>query len=422
MQLQERQETTYSGPALSRVAGEREPLLGDKGLGSLRTALVHDDLVQAGGAERVAAAFYGLFPRAPMYTALYNPRTTLADFAGRDIRTSYLQRTPFSWKPMHQLALPYFPGAIEQFDLSGYDLVLSSSSRFAKGVITNPETCHICYCHTPARFAWRSHDYLSRSWSARLAASFGRKLLTDLRSWDENSAQRVDYFIANSYNIARRIKKRYRRDVAAVIPPPVEISRFSPIAAEHVGRHFLVVSRLVGYKRVDLAIEACNRLGLDLRIVGDGPEMARLRKIAGPTIEFLGRLDDKQVESEYARCRALIFPGEEDFGLTPLEAMASGRPVVAYGGGGAVETVIDGETGVLFSEQSVDSLAGALRSAMSLATDAGNLRSHAARFGRDVFEARLAQFIEAALAEHRRYFGPAGKRLISSGFVVSGSW
>lgn len=367
----------------------------------MKTALVHDDLVQSGGAERVAAIFHALYPDAPLYTAIYDPRTTLPAFADADIRTSFLQRSPIASRRLHKLALPYFPAAFEEFDFTGYDLVLSSSSRFAKGVITGPETCHICYCHTPARFVWRPHDYLKQSRSARLLAPLMRGMMSKLRAWDLESAQRVDYFLANSYNVARRIRKYYRRD-ATVIYPPVETSRYQPVAQAEVGDHFLVVSRLIGYKRVDLVIDACNRLGASLRIVGDGPELAALRKKAGPSTRFLGRLSDTQVADEYARCRALVFAGEEDFGLTPLEAMASGRPVVAYGAGGALESVVEGKTGLFFAEQSSDALAAALTAIGQMTFDPDTLRAHAMRFDIAVFEQRLREFVAAALDEHRR--------------------
>ena len=368
----------------------------------MKTALVHDDLVQSGGAERVAAVFHAMYPQAPLFTAIYDPRTTLPAFAGADIRTSYLQRTPIASRRLHKLALPYFPSAFEEFDFSGYDLVLSSSSRFAKGVITGPETCHICYCHTPARFVWRPHDYLKQSRSARLLAPLMRGMMSRLRAWDLESAQRVDYFLANSYNVARRIRKYYRRDAAAVIYPPVETSRYCPVPASEVGDHFLVVSRLIGYKRVDLVIDACNRLGASLRIVGDGPELAALQRQAGPTIRFLGRLSDTEVADEYARCRALVFAGEEDFGLTPLEAMASGRPVVAYGAGGALESVAEGKTGVFFAEQTVDALAAALVQVGRMTFDPDALRAHAMLFDIAVFQRRLREFVAIALAEQRQ--------------------
>lgn len=368
----------------------------------MKTALVHDYLAQAGGAERVVIALHALFPEAPLYTSVYDPKATLAGFARMDVRTSFLQRWPLSSRRFHKLALPYYPAAFERFDFHGYDLVLSSSSSFAKGVVTPPETCHICYCHTPFRFVWRQQEYLRQRRGARVLTALMGSMIGKLRSWDVESAQRVDFFVANSYNVARRIRKFYRRDAAAVIYPPVETDNFAPVSAAEVGSHFLVVSRLLDYKRIDLAVEACNRLQLPLRIVGIGPDLAALKRKAGPTIQFLGRLSDKEVAAELARCRALIFPGEEDFGMTPVECMASGRPVVAYGAGGALETVIDGQTGLHFRDQDPDCVAAALQAITHLSFTPEALRAHARGFDTMVFEERMRCFIADALEEHHR--------------------
>ncbi|MGI4790321.1 MAG: glycosyltransferase [Janthinobacterium lividum] len=367
----------------------------------MKTALVHDYLAQAGGAERVAAAFHNLFPEAPLYTSVYDPAATLDNFAEMDIRTSFLQRWPFSSRRFHKLALPYYPSAFERFNFTGYDLVLSSSSSFAKGVITPPEACHICYCHTPSRFVWRQQEYLAQTRSARAASALISAVVNSMRSWDVESAQRVDYFIANSYNVARRIRKFYRRDVAAVIYPPVETTKFRPVSPEEVGDHFLVVSRLLNYKRLDLAVQACTRLNLPLRVVGIGPDLPYLKRMAGPTIQFLGRLPDKQVAQELAHCKALIFPGEEDFGITPVECMASGRPVIAYGAGGALETVVDGETGLFFAEQTVDSLVDALIRIDQISFSTEALQKRASCFDTSVFEAQMLALIKDALEEHQ---------------------
>ena len=367
----------------------------------MKTALVHDYLAQAGGAERVAAALHVLFPEAPLYTSVYDRAATLPSFAEMDIRTSFLQRWPFSSRRFHKLALPCYPAAFERFDFTGYDLVLSSSSSFAKGVITPPETCHVCYCHTPSRFVWRQQEYLSQR-SARAASSLVSAYVNSLRSWDIESAQRVDYFVANSYNVARRIRKFYHRDVAAVIYPPVETTKFQPVSPAEVGDHFLVVSRLLGYKRIDLAVEACTQRGLPLRVVGIGPDLARLKRLAGPTIQFLGRLPDEQVVRELAHCKALIFPGEEDFGITPVECMASGRPVIAYGAGGALETVIDRQTGLFFPEQTVDSLVHALEEINAYSFDPAALEARASCFDTSVFEKQILMLVAEALEEHRQ--------------------
>jgi glycosyltransferase involved in cell wall biosynthesis len=367
----------------------------------MRLALVHDDLVQAGGAERVAARFHEMWPDAPLYTSIYDPKHTLPEFAGADVRTSYLQRTPFSSRRLHKLALPLFPAAIESLDLSSYNVVLSSSSRFAKGVLTPPKTCHICYCHTPARFAWRPEDYFGRGRAARFVWPLMRIMLNRLRNWDMKSADRVDYYIANSHNVAERIKRFYGRE-ATVIYPPIETAKFRPLGDGKPGEAFLVVSRLVGYKRIDLAIEACNRLNLPLRIVGTGPALPALERMAGPTIQLLGRLTDTQIADEYARCRAFIFPGEEDFGIAPLEAMASGRPVVAFGAGGALETVISGETGFFFEQPTAESLMAALNAVQQAEFDPDALRAHALRFDSQVFQDQIRSFVQSACEEYAR--------------------
>ena len=366
-----------------------------------KVAIVHDYLTQAGGAERVAATLHRMFPKSLLYTSVYDPKSTLAYFDDVTVATSFLQRWPLSSQRMHKFALPLYPTAFEHFDLSTYDLVLSSSSSFAKGVITPPHTCHVCYCHTPARFAWRQHEYLSQSRRGRVMSLLLRNMLGRLRSWDIESAQRPDYYVANSYNVAQRIRKYYRRDVAAVIPPPIDTALYAPAPPSEVGSHFLIVSRLVGYKRIDLAVQACNQLGLPLRIVGTGPDLAGLKRIAGPTIEFLGRLSDAEVAHEFARCKALIFPGEEDFGMTPLECMASGRPVVAFAAGGALETVVDGETGILFQAQTPECLAAALQSVSAKEWAPDALQKYAAQFSVQVFESRMMRFLEGALEQHQ---------------------
>jgi len=365
------------------------------------TALIHDYLAQAGGAERVVAALHDLFPAAPLYTSVYDSKATLPCFSKMDVRTSFLQRSLLSSRRFHKFALGLYPLAFEQFDLTDYALVISSSSSFAKGVITGPETCHVCYCHTPARFAWRQHEYLTQSRLTRLLTPWMRGMISYLRVRDFDSAQRVDYFVANSHNVARRIRKYYRREADAVIYPPVETQRFRPAPAQEIGDHYLVVSRLVGYKRIDLAIEACNRLQVPLRVAGTGPEHRSLRRLAGPTIQFLGRLSDAQVAHEYARCRALIFPGEEDFGLTPVECMASGRPVVAYGRGGALETVTAGKTGVFFEEQTPEAVMRALLEVAEMPVHSETLQAEAFRFDTSVFARQMSAFVNRALDQHR---------------------
>jgi glycosyltransferase involved in cell wall biosynthesis len=285
---------------------------------------------------------------------------------------------------------------MEALDLRGYDLVLSSSSAFGKGVITKPGTLHICYCHTPMRWCWNYEEYVEREQLGKVARRVLPFLITGLRVWDQTSAMRVDDFIANSPVIAERIKKYYRRE-AVVIPPPVEASRFPATPATEIADYFLALGRFIPYKRFDLAIEACNRLQLPLVVIGKGRDEERLKRIAGPTIRFLGRLSDEEVIHYYRHCRAFLFPGDEDFGITPLEAQAAGRPVIAYGAGGALASVVDGVTGLFFREQTVESLVEVLAAFNERNFDADAIRNHALEFDTPRFQRRIMQFIEARM-------------------------
>lgn len=357
----------------------------------MKIALVHDWLPTMGGAERVLSDFVELYPDAPVYTLICNHSKMEEPLKSANIITSHLQKKKECTN--HRKLFPFMPTAIESFDLTGYDMVLSSSSSVAKGVITHPDAIHICYCHSPMRYAWEfSYEYAGKmSGKGKLVQKLLGYFLTWIRVWDYASAARVDYFIANSENVAKRIRKHYRRE-AVVIPPPVRCKLFQ--ISENDGDYFLVVSRFQEYKRVDIAIEACNRLGLKLKVVGDGPDYKRLKAMAGPTVELLGRVDDAHVKELYAGCRAFLFPGEEDFGITPLEAMASGRPVIAYGRGGALETVVEGVTGTFFHEQTSDSLVDALKRFETMKFDKHELRKHAEKFDDEVFKARIKAFVE----------------------------
>jgi glycosyltransferase involved in cell wall biosynthesis len=364
-------------------------------LDSLRIALAHDYLNQPGGAEKVVEVFAEMFPDAPLYTSLYDRNAMPDIWRGVDIRTSFMQRIT-SRLSLAKALVPLYPAAFELFDLRQYDLVLSSTTAFAKGIITRPETCHVCYCNNPTRFVWMYHDYLSHETLPAAVKVMLPALATPLRVWDYAAAQRVDYFIAGSVNAARRIKKYYRRD-SDILQAPVDCSVFQP--ADETGNFFLVASRLLAYKRIDLAVEACSRLGLPLKVVGEGADRRRLEALAGPTVQFLGRASDAELRSLMARCRALIFPGEEDFGLTPLEAQAAGRPVIAYGAGGALETVRAGETGTFFAEQTVDALAMILNS-FEDNFDSAILRENALRFDKEVFKVRLRDLLARRYEEH----------------------
>jgi len=355
----------------------------------MRVALVHDYLVDAGGAERVLKVFHEIFPEAPIFTSVYNPHTTFADFRTMDVRPSFLQHFTTS-KRRYRWLLPFYPLAFESFDLAGYDLVLSTTTSFAKGVITGPETLHICFCYTPTRFLWRTGDYLSRARWARRWRFLMAPLLHYLRLWDFAAAQRVDYFIAQSHVAARRIRKWYGQE-STVIPSPIDTTRFQ--IDSQIEGYYLIVSRLEPYKRIALAVEAFNHLGLPLWIVGDGSDRRRLQKLAKPNIRFLGFVPEDQLVHLYARCWALIFPGEEDFGLTPLEANASGRPVIAYASGGALETVVEGVTGVFFHEPAAQALAQAVQDTDPSAFDPSALQAHAMKFDKEVFKQRVSAFV-----------------------------
>jgi glycosyltransferase involved in cell wall biosynthesis len=363
----------------------------------MKVALVHDYLNQMGGAERVVLALHEIFPQAPIYTSIYDPKRVDTAFQNIDIRTSFMQKLPLV-KKHHQPFLPFYPFAMERLDLRGYDLVLSSSSAFGKGVVTRPETMHICYCHTPMRWCWNYDEYVERERLGSISRSILPFFITGLRVWDQTSSMRVDHFIANSPVVADRIQKYYRRD-AVVIPPPVEASRFTFDASNQAENYFLIVSRFMPYKRIDLAIEACNRLQLPLVIIGSGRDENRLKSIAGPTIRFMGRLSDEEVLHYYAHCRAFILPGEEDFGITPLEAQASGRPVIAYAAGGALASVIDKVTGTFFHKQTVESLVEVLESFDERSYDPQIIRNHALEFDKPRFHRRILQFIEAKMSE-----------------------
>ncbi len=362
----------------------------------MKTALVHDYLNQYGGAERVLEALHDIYPAAPVYTSIYAPEAVPAAYRKWDIRTSFMQGLPGISKH-HQLYMPLYPVAFEKFNLSSYDLVLSSSSAFAKGVITEADTLHICYCHAPMRFAWNYHTYMEGEKLAGRASKLLPLVLNYVRLWDESSAGRVDAYIANSRVVARRIQKRYRR-TATVINPPVDTKLYKPRYSQAPDDYFLIVSRMIPYKKVDIAVEAFNKLNLPLKVVGRGRQEPVLKALAKPNIEFVGPVSDARLKELYARCKALIFPGNEDFGITPLEAQASGRPVIAYGAGGALETVVPGVTGEFFMEQSGEALADVVSSFNERDYDPREVRLHAETFDIEVFKCRIVDFIDERLS------------------------
>jgi glycosyltransferase involved in cell wall biosynthesis len=357
----------------------------------LRVALVHDYLNQkGGGAERVLQSLFELFPHADVYTSIYEAANMPPAIQSMPVYTSFMQRLPGIFSH-HRQYLPLYPLAFRSFDLSSYDLVITNTQGFSNGVRLGGARS-ICYCLTPMRWAWNSHEYVGREdFNPAMRAALG-PLLTAFRSWDRRVARNIGHFIGISQVVAQRIKAAYGRE-AAVIYPPVEAARHC-LAAD-VDDYFLVVSRLAPYKRIDLAVQACTRLNLPLMVVGDGRDRARLEAMAGPTVKFAGFVaDDEVVRGYYSRCRAFIFPGEEDFGISPLEAQACGRPVIAFAAGGALDTVRPGITGELFEEQTVASLADVLAAFDASRYDPQGVRAHAMSFDSDVFKERMAEFVE----------------------------
>ncbi len=365
----------------------------------MNIALVHDYLAQDGGAERVLVALHELYPQAPIFVLFHDPEK-VPYFKQATIHESWLAKLPFI-KSHFPWYLPLMPSATEHYDLSGFDVVISSTSAFAKGIITQPHTLHLSYCHTPTRFLWsNTHDYVAELPHNRIAKALLLKpILHRLRLWDHASAGRVDHFIANSRTVERRIAKYYRRD-STVLYPPVASNTF--FVSDHVEPYFVAGGRLVPYKRLDLVIHVFNRLKYPLKIFGVGPEFERLRKLARPNIEFLGRISDKEKAELLSKAQAFIHPQLEDAGVTPLEAMASGRPVIAYGAGGAAETVIPNETGVLFKDQTWETLLDTVLHFDAKSWDSAKIREHAVKFDTDRFKTSIKQLVEDRYQEFRK--------------------
>jgi glycosyltransferase involved in cell wall biosynthesis len=365
----------------------------------MKIALVHYYLVSVRGGERVFHTLAQTFPEADLFAVVYNPASQPEWLAKRRMTTSFLQMVPGSWRYFRQ-SFMFYPFAVEQFDLSAYDVVISSSAGFTHGVITPPETCHVCYCHNTFRYAWNwYHEFMQQSSvTGRLVLA---PLLNWIRTWDVGAAQRVDHFISNSLVTQQRIRKYYRRE-STIIHPPIETARFATALPISPGDYYLTVSELVPYKKVDVIIEAFNHSQRKLVIVGDGPQRARLQALAKNNITFAGRVSEEQLIGLYQRCRALIFMAKEDFGMVPLEANAAGRPVIAYGAGGALETVAEGTSGVFFSEQTVESLADAIDRFEGMSFDSQSLRDHAAQFDVSNFQKLMRSFICEKVMEHQK--------------------
>lgn len=372
----------------------------------MKVAIVHYWLVGMRGGEKVVEALCEMFPDADVFTHVYDPNTISETIKRHQIRTTFVQRLPRA-KRWYQRYLPLMPLALEQLDLGEYDLVISSESGPAKGVIVGPDTAHVCYCHTPMRYLWDMYgQYLSNAGFITRTAM--RPLIHYLRLWDVSTAARVDRFVTNSAYVGRRVMKYYRRD-SAVIPPPVETEAFKPNS--EIGDHYLFVGQLVRYKRADLAVEAFNRLGRKLVVIGDGEQFRPIKREAGSNITLMGWQPASVLREQYARCRALIFPGLEDFGIVPVEAMASGRPVIAYGKGGALETIVEGRTGTFFAEQTADSLAEAVERFEAMESDLSpnHIAEHARQFDKAVFKRRMGQLIEEVTSGSAKTRAAAGR-------------
>jgi glycosyltransferase involved in cell wall biosynthesis len=362
-----------------------------------RIALVHDFLLDLRGAERVFAAICDTWPEADVYTAVYDQRGTEGRFASRRPRTSFLQRvhpTARTFRPL----LPFYPHAIESLDLRGYDVVVSSSSAWAHGVIVDPGAVHVCYCHNPFRYAWSEREATLAARSALTRPAL-RLLLNRWRQWDWIAAQRVDRYVANSELTAARVRRYLGRD-STVLHPPVELRRFRPAPPEAVGGHYLVLAELMAHKRIEVAVRAFNALGRELIVVGDGPEARRLRRIAGPSVTFTGRASDAHVAELLRTARALVVTAAEEFGIAAVEALASGRPVIALGSGGVLESVVEGETGAYYPESTPESLAAVVEAFDPMRVDPAACVAAAERFGTERFQASLRAIVaEAVLAE-----------------------
>lgn len=362
----------------------------------MKLAIAHDWLTNMGGAEKVIINFKQIYKEAPIYTISYNPDNLDSELQNIDVRTSFIQDFK-KGKTTHQKYLPFMPFAWEQFDFNDYDVILSSSSSCAKGIVTSPDTCHICYCHSPMRYGWEFYyEYIESL--GKLKKKFVPYVMDYIRMWDAVSANRVDYFIANSQNVARRIWKHYRRE-CDVIHPPVKGSYFNISDVDE--DYFLIVSRLVPYKKVDLAVQAFNELGLPLVVIGGGTQLDYLKSIAKDNVKILGRQPDEVIKEHYAKCRAFVFPGEEDFGITPVEAQASGRPVIAFGKGGALETVISEKTGIFFKEQTTNSLKEAVNKFSSMQFDKKKIREHALTFDEEIFKKKIENYVAQKYEEFK---------------------
>lgn len=362
----------------------------------MKVALVHDWLNQRGGAESVLEALVSLYPDAPVYTSLYDREAMPGAYQSWDIRTTWMDRLPGIYEH-HQPYLPLYPLAFGGLNLRGYDVVISNKSGFCHGVRTGRQTPHVCYCLTPTRFLWFYDEYVAREQIDPLVAQLLKPLIAALRVWDRMAARRVGRFIAISSEVQRRIQRIYGRE-STIIYPPVDTQRYAPSSS--VEDYCLVVSRLIPYKRVDVAVKACSRLGLPLLVAGTGRDRERLEEMAGPSVQFLGHVPDSDLPDLLARCRAFLFPGLEDFGIAPVEAQAAGRPVIAFRGGGALDTIKEGETGIFFDQQTPEALIEALEKLGDRRFNPATIRANAERFDVSHFVGNLTRTVAQSLEAH----------------------
>jgi len=355
----------------------------------MQIAVVHDYFTQRGGAEKVAEEIVRMLPDPAVFSIVAFADRLPSGLVNHPIGTTWMQHLPFM-RNYYRFYFGLYPFAVNSFKLSNFDLVISSSSGYAKGVRTSSHSVHVCYCHTPMRWAWGFDDYSAREKLGPLKRLLLPRMVRLLQKWDLKASREPDYYVANSHEVARRIKKHYGR-TAEVIHPPIDVDRFRP--SQEQEDYYLVLARLVSYKRIDVAVEACTKLKRRLVVIGEGPDRARLEAMAGSTVTFLGRLSDAEVEHYASRCQALLFPGEEDFGMAPLEIAAAGRPTIAFRAGGAIETIVENRTGVFFDRQEPESLANAIEVFEQQDWDANILRKHAEGFGVDVFQEAFLNFL-----------------------------
>ncbi|QDL98018.1 glycosyltransferase family 4 protein [Rhodopseudomonas palustris] len=361
----------------------------------MKVAIVHYWFVGMRGGEKVIEALCELYPQADIFTHVFVPDAVSDRIRSHRVTTSFINSLPRA-SSMYKSYLPLMPLALEHLDLNGYDLIISSESGPAKGIVAPPNALHVCYCHTPMRYIWNMyHDY--RNGAGRITKLLMPPLAHYLRMWDVSTATRVDSFIANSATVAERIRRYYRRE-SVVIHPPVDTAAFAPVQPSQLGDYYLMAGELVAYKRPDLAVHAFNQIGRKLVVIGGGEMLNELKRIAGPNVTIMGSQPFDVLRDHYTHCRALIFPGEEDFGMVPVEAMAAGRPVIAFGKGGATETVVPGLSGVFFQSQEVDQIRSAILQLDGMEIDPVRISNHASGFGREAFFAGIRSHIDQLFA------------------------